>query len=262
MLLFCAIASRCAGSDAPRIATFNIRDFPRDARQIEGAFEIIDQLDAPIVAVQEITDPPAFARAASERLGPHHRFVHHEGRALHYLGVLYDSEALTLAHARTHDETRVTPNAKPVLEVRLRRAEGRAIRVFVVHLKAGGAYADVRREQLRQLAAIVAPVVESTWDEIFVLGDFNATGPDDRAALALFARTTRLEWASEALECTSYWDRSDGCRGSALDHVFLRRSPRSVRARGPCEEIGCAPADECPLFHRDVSDHCPVTIDP
>jgi hypothetical protein len=47
----------------------------------------------------------------------------------------------------------------------------------------------------------------------------------------------------------------------ALDHVFTREAPDAIDARGPCEEIGCAPGDRCPAFHREVSDHCPITID-
>ena len=32
-----------------------------------------------------------------------------------------------------------------------------------------------------------------------------------------------------------------------------------IAARGPCESVGCHPGDRCPVFHREVSDHCPVT---
>lgn len=260
LLVSCAIARRCSAPSL-RVATFNIENYPRDARQIEGAFAAIDALDAPIVAVQEITDPRAFELAARERLGDSYEFVANEGGPLQRVGVLYDRERFVLSYARTHEETQLGENGKPALEVRLRRSDrGPALRVFVVHLKAGGAYAHVRREQLRQLAPIVQEAVES-WDEIVVLGDFNATGEDDRRALAEFAHATRLTWASRDLECTSYWDRSDGCRGAALDHVFVRRAPRAIDARGPCEEIGCAPRDRCPAFHHEVSDHCPVTVD-
>ena len=97
------------------------------------------------------------------------------------------------------------------------------------------------------------------WPERLLVGATEE--PEDRATLRELALRTHLEWASEHLECTSYWNRSDGCRGAALDHVFRRERPRSVDARGPCESIGCSPGDRCPAFHREVSDHCPVTID-
>lgn len=257
-----ALGLTYCGQAAPvRVATFNIENFPRDAQQIDGAFEAIDALDAPVIAVQEITEPATFARAARDRLGDEWRFVADSGGGLQHVGVLFDAKRYTLSYARTHDETRTYEGGKPTLEVRLRpRGSGRALRVLVVHLKAGGAYAHVRREQLRQLRPIVEAAVAS-WDEVVVLGDFNATGDEDRETIARFARATGLTWASEGLRCTSYWNRSDGCRGTALDHVLTRREPEDIRARGPCESIGCDPGDRCPAFHREVSDHCPVTTD-
>ncbi len=257
LLVLGLLARACAGD--VRVATFNIESFPRDDRQVRGAFAAIGDLDAPVIAVQEITDPPVFERAAREHLGDEWRFVHDGGEQLHHVGVLYDGSRFELAYARTHDETRLEEHGKPTLEVRL-RGSGRALRLFVVHLKAGGDFAHVRREQLRRLAPIVERAVES-WDEVIVLGDFNSTGEEDRQTLARFAAATRLMWASEGLPCTSYWNRSDGCRGSALDHVLTRAEPRHIAARGPCEEIGCSPGDRCPAFHREVSDHCPVSAD-
>lgn len=244
-----------------RVATFNIENFPRDGRQVAGAFEAIEATEAPVVAVQEITEPDTFAREARARLGDEWRFVHDDGGNLQRLGVLYDGARFELAYARTHDDPQIEGRGKPLFEVRLRRVSGgRALRVFVVHLKAGGDFAHVRREQLRLLSPRIARAVDS-WDEVVLLGDFNATGDADRRELARFAERVGLEWASEPLECTSYWDRTDGCRGSALDHAFTRDDPRDISARGPCESIGCQPGQRCPLFHREVSDHCPVTLD-
>jgi endonuclease/exonuclease/phosphatase family metal-dependent hydrolase len=257
-----ALGLAYCGRAAPvRVATFNIENFPRDARQIEGAFAAIDALEAPVIAVQEITDPATFAREARERLGEEWRFVADDGGGIQRVGVLFDAERYTLAWSRTHDETRTYAGGKPTLEVRLRsRGSGRALRVLVVHLKAGGAYAHVRREQLRQLRPVVEEAVAS-WDEVVVLGDFNATGDEDRETIARFSSATGLTWASEPLRCTSYWNRNDGCRGTPLDHVLTRRVPEDIAARGPCETIGCDPGDRCPAFHREVSDHCPVTAD-
>lgn len=254
-----AVLARCSTREV-RVATFNIENYPRDTRQEHGAFAALRALDAPVVAVQEITDPAAFARAARAHLGESYRFVHDDAGNRQRVGVLYDGARFDLAYVRTHGATQLDPRDKPTLEVRLRRAGARALRLFVVHLKAGGDCAHIRREQLRQLTPIVARAVDS-WDEVIVLGDFNATGDEDRATLARFAAATGLTWASQGLACTSYWNRRDGCRGVPLDHVLTREAPRSIDARGPCEEIGCSPGDRCPAFHREVSDHCPVTVD-
>lgn len=257
LALFCLVFHRSQRSVT--VATFNIENFPRSERQVEGAFRAIGELDAPIIGVQEITDPPAFARYAQARLGESWRFVTHRNGPVQHLGVLYDSARYTLSYTRTHTETQIEGRHKPCLEVRLRpEGGGRAIRVFVLHLKAGGDFAAVRREQLRRLEPVLAEAVES-WDDLVVLGDFNATGDADREHLAALSRRLGLHWASEPLACTAYWNRRDGCRGSALDHMLTREVSVDIAARGPCERIGCEPGDRCPVFHREVSDHCPVT---
>jgi endonuclease/exonuclease/phosphatase family metal-dependent hydrolase len=93
------------------------------------------------------------------------------------------------------------------------------------------------------------------------MGDFNATGPEDRAAIFDMSERTEMVWLSESLECTSYWERPDQCEGSALDHVLVEAIPFSVAARGPCETEGCDTRESCPIFHREVSDHCPVVAE-
>ncbi|MDQ3037895.1 MAG: endonuclease/exonuclease/phosphatase family protein [Myxococcota bacterium] len=250
---------RCARAPEMAIVTFNIENFPRDERQIEGAFATLRALDVPVVAVQELIDPARFEREAQARLGEEFELVVSPVGPVRRLGVLFDGDAYALSWARAHDATRLRPNDRHVLEVRLAPHDGgRALRVLVVHLAAGGESEALRAEQLRLLLPIVRDAAASA-DELVLLGDFNSTGLPDRARLAALARDTGLTWASEGLACTSYWDRLDGCVGSALDHVFVRAAPRAIAARGPCEEFGCDRRDQCPAFHREVSDHCPIT---
>lgn len=257
LVLFCLLFGARQG---PTVATFNIENFPRDRRQIVGAFNTIASLDASVVAVQEIRDPEVFRRSARARLGESWRFVTNARGPEQRVGVLFDTNRFAFSYARDHAQTQIDGRGKPVLEVRLRPLEGgRALRVFVLHLKAGGDFAHVRREQLRQLEPVLAEATES-WDDIVVLGDFNATGDQDREVIDRLSNRLGLHWATRGLRCTSYWARRDGCLGSALDHVLTRRLPEEAAARGPCETIGCSPGDRCPAFHREVSDHCPVTV--
>ncbi len=103
--------------------------------------------------------------------------------------MLFDRRKWTLVDVTSHDETRLGATHKPTLEVRLRPADGGEIlRILVVHLKAGGANADIRAQQHLALARIIAYRSERT----VVLGDFNATSDADRASLAALARRTGL----------------------------------------------------------------------
>jgi endonuclease/exonuclease/phosphatase family metal-dependent hydrolase len=174
--------------------------------------------------------------------------------------VLYDESQAELDWSREHRTTIIDGHGRATLEAQFNLSRGDTLRVFVVHLKSGGGAHDIRREQLRRLLPALREAAGSD-DELVVLGDFNATGEADRTLLASIAEQLGLHWASESLPCTAYWKRDDGCRASALDHVLTRARPLHVTARGPCEIEGCSPGQRCPAFHREVSDHCPVTVD-
>jgi hypothetical protein len=250
------------------VATFNIENFPKSPRQEAGAFDTIRGLEVAALGVQEITDPDAFAAAARRRLGEAWRFVFAERGPTQRVGVLFDGGTFDLLSTTTHRDTEVYPGAKPTFEARLGPGAGRTsalgggevLRLLVVHLKAQGDGADLRQKQLRALRPVFAAALASG-ERVVLLGDFNATGESDRAELGALAVATGATWASEDLPCTSYWARPDGCRGSALDHVFTWAAPRRALARGPCESEGCEPGERCPIFRDEVSDHCPVVVE-
>lgn len=261
-------AQRCAPRH-PSLATFNIRDFPEREEQVSAAFEVMRSLDVPIIALQEIRNVAVFRAAAGEQLGPHWQSVfNHEpqaddGEPPRLVGLTWDERRYQLDFHVTHEDVRVKAGQRPALEVRLiPRGRGPALRVFVVHLKAGGNEGDqrLRRKQLERLWQVVGDARRS-YDEVIVLGDFNATSEADRRALAIFADETMLHWASESLACTAYWRPGGRCQGSALDHVFTSIEPRAIAAKGACERVGCEPDDVCPIEHEQISDHCPVAVE-
>jgi endonuclease/exonuclease/phosphatase family metal-dependent hydrolase len=263
LLLGFAVRGACR-DDAPavRVATFNIEDFPKDRRQIEGAFAELGKLDVDVVAVQEIVDPALFAAEAANRLGGAWQFVAESTapnttHPTHHLGVLFDRRTWTLVNTMVHDETRLGSTHKPTLEVRLRpTGGGEIIRFLVVHLKAGGENADIRAQQHLALAKIVSYRSERT----IMLGDFNATGDVDRTGIAALARRTSLVWASQDLECSAFWSRDDGCFRSRLDHVLTWQAAARVEVGGGCATHGCEWEASCPTYAKDVSDHCPVIV--
>lgn len=252
-----------------RFATFNIEHFPEGGdRQVEGAFDEIVGLDAAFVAVEEITDAPRFAAAATRRLGPAWRFVHSGAVAggdaeaafpTHHVGVLFDGARFAEVDARNHPETAFGGKGKAVLDVLLRPRDGGAlVRVLVVHLKSGSDGRDLRRRQLRGLARVLRGLPRDG-ARVVVLGDFNATEPSDRDQIAAVAAAAGLTWATEPLACSAFWDRDDGCPTSRLDHALTWAPPSTLEARGACAQ-GCERRDSCPLWSHEVSDHCPVLL--
>jgi len=258
------VALHCARSPTKqtlRFATFNIEMFPKDARQIDGAFAEIAALDAGFVGVQEIGEPELFAREAQRRLGARWHFVSIDTRPIgetrrgHHIGVLFDSRRWTMLSSRAHDETRLDRRHKPTLEVRLQSGDV-IVRVLVVHLKSNPEGREVRH---RQLAALVQ-VIRKSREKTIVLGDFNATDQGDRDDIARVASATGLVWATESLACSAFWMREDGCPRSRLDHVLTWSSPVNVHAAGACATEGCDWQQSCPIYARHVSDHCPVVV--
>lgn len=271
LLAAALVVHRCGDDDpAPparwRCATFNIENFPKHDRQIAGAFDAIAQLDAAVVAVQEILDPRLFAATARERLGPAWDFValdtspRDPPRIVQHLGVLFDRRVFELVATRSHDGTRLDGRYKPTFDVELRAvAGGEHVRVLVVHLKAGADSQPIRARQYAALRAIVAGVARPG-ARVILLGDFNATGEADRRELARLAAATGLSWTSEPLACSSFWALDDSCPRGRLDHVLTTLAATEVRAAGGCAVDGCAAQDRCPVYAEQVSDHCPVVI--
>ena len=259
LLVVLLLVFRCRDDEPAqlRIATFNIENFPKSSKQIAGAFAEIKALDAPIVAVQEITNPTVFESAAQRRLGKHWHFEFIEtGSVLeHRIGVLYDSRVVKHRKTRIHEGTMLEGQQKPVLDVEFEHA-GRRLRVLVVHLKAGGENHPLRTRQYAALRKIIAEVRQAK-QPIILLGDFNATGAADREDLA----AVDLRWLTQPLECSAFWDRDDGCPRSRLDHVLSTQAASTVRATGACATDGCTRQDSCPLYAHEVSDHCPVVVD-
>jgi exonuclease III len=255
------MADSCLGEEV-RVATFNIEDFPKSPRQVPGAFAAILESDADIVAVQEIRSTTVLKHSARALLGPEWKFVSSRRATSHRLGVLYDSEMFTVLSTKDHTELELYRGARPAFEVRLRSRDDSkvVVRVITVHLKAGSDGESVRRKQLDALEAIVRKA-RGSGDKLVVLGDFNSTSNGDQVRIGKLARAARMEWATEKIECTSYWRRNDGCVGSRLDHILTSEPVDAAVARGACETEGCDRKPQCPVYREHVSDHCPVTVD-
>ncbi len=244
-----------------KVGTFNIQNYPKSERQPAEALELVGSLEVDAMGVQEITRPHHFERAVHLHLGPEWTVLFADQDVRHRVGLIFRDDVFELLETRTHRQTAITRGARATFEVRL-RAEGalarRTLRVFVVHLKAGGDGAKIRREQLRRLRPVVEDAVASG-DEVVLLGDFNTTGASDRREVEALADAAGLRWETEAVECTSYWKRPNDCPTTPLDHILSTGGTQSVEAAGACDSFGCDADGACPTYVERVSDHCPVS---
>ena len=252
-------------SSATRFASFNIEFFPKDQRQVQESFVLIDELGASAIGLQEITDTDRFSVEAKRRLGDTWDFVYQDVVAIKakpklHIGVLYNTEVFQLERVGSRDETRIDERTQPTLQVRLlHRATGERVTMLVVHFKA---LPEGREQRIQQFAGLLRIVrdLQAHGRNLVIMGDFNATDEGDRDSLKYLSDTAGLVWATEELPCSAFWERADDCPTSRLDHIFSWKVPARVVARGGCE-LGCDTQNSCPLYRREVSDHCPVVLE-
>jgi endonuclease/exonuclease/phosphatase family metal-dependent hydrolase len=256
-----------------RLVTWNVRNFPdeSDAHHLAAR---LSELDADVVALQELRDP----KGATALLPDHVLHTSTKGgRGGQHVGIAFNPTVLDrvgepLEHASLSMDGRV----RPALSLRLRHlASGFVFDVVVVHLKATPRGHAVRGMQWPHLAQIIE---SSDAPAVFVLGDFNVTGPPggtstlELAALDEHLGQVGLRRLALALPCTAYWEgaRRDAWKEpSVLDLVWVRGPDAWEDLRthpwGPCARYACQ-AFRSPEAHPDPdllrgSDHCPVSVD-
>src|SRR5688572_24595955 len=68
VVVIAAMVAGWCGGGGVRVATFNIESFRRDRTDVARLAELLEQVDADVIAVQEIEDPGGFG-VVVERLG-------------------------------------------------------------------------------------------------------------------------------------------------------------------------------------------------
>ena len=267
---------------ALRIGTFNIERFgdPEKKTDLRRLVELLDGLDADVIAVQEIEDPAALARLAG-RLGAGRRtyapaLSRCGGTSEMRVGFLYDRARVELRGVREYPE--LDPNAEGSCTRGERPGlagefswQGTRFDLLVVHLAARGEeeFALKRRSQWRRAFAIAA-AHHARGAAVAILGDTNSTGfLDDRFGERTFieeeVQRAGMRLFTSGLGCSEYFPRDGVLVPSLLDHVVATpdfpASP-SAEVHGYCAHSDCRPLTEepKPRDHVNVSDHCPVTV--
>ncbi len=271
----------CQREPAPSFgaASFNIRSFPSRATDLDAVADRIAQVDADLIAVQEIVDPKALARVlrqASKGTDRDLRVV--LGRACRetyvQLGVVYDRNRYRLVESREQSE--IAPPGQdsckggypPVLAVAFEGPDGHRVLAMSVHLRCCGTTRNhlERRTQWAQLMASLPKLEAELGGTPFIAGDFNTTGWHDdkwgeRTFIESMAESAGLTIITRELPCTEYWEPTKGSGEfsvSTLDHVLVRGGEwEPAEVLGMCAEHECRPEDPGTEF-RTVSDHCPV----
>jgi endonuclease/exonuclease/phosphatase family metal-dependent hydrolase len=275
-----------------RIVTWNIRRYPEPSTDVDRVARILADLDADVVAVQEIVDPdavPELLRRVNDRLvrrttdGAPRRYRHvlaeTGGGGGLFVGYIYDETSVRLTGVETLTSLQMTPDLRPALLARVESLRGGLdLLILTAHTDSGTKLRDYSNRMgfLDALAGELGPR-RSEEADVVVLGDLNTmghfeegglrrvTGEEELAILDRKAREMGLARLAPTPACTEYYRG----RGSLLDHILVAAPMREVplhavaRVLGYGAEAACRPLDPetMPHDYRRVSDHCPVVID-
>ncbi len=278
-----------------RVATWNIRFFPEPSTDVERAGQILADLDADLVAVQEIADSVALRRmleqvnadltlqADDSRPDAPRRYAYvladNGGHGGQFVGYIYDEKSVRLSDPETLSTLQMTSDLRPGLFARVTsRRGGLDFQIIVMHTDSGTSDRDYQN-RLRFLDALEIELLRrrSADADIIVLGDLNTMGrlaedglprvgwDEEISDLDESAVEMGLRRLPNSPACTEYYRG----RGSFLDHILVSTAmsevPAGAEARvfGYCARANCErlDADRMPYDYAHVSDHCPVVID-
>ena len=271
---------RCSERDV-RIATFNIEMFPDMSTDFDRVAATIIDVDADVIALQEIKDelPLDWVLAeASRATGRSYQAVLSpclsDGRLITN-GIVWDASRWSLVDVRHYpglqpDGNGSCSDGQPGVLAVLDDGDGSRVAVLSVHLPALPQRYEQRRKLWPHVLEIQRRVEAELGIPVLALGDFNSTGPlDDRAAERRFidaiVDAAGYELLTADIECTEYWHPTpDAYHPSILDHVVATSGDWTpARPLGYCPRLSCrsvAASDMDPDYFS-VSDHCPVVVD-
>ncbi|HFE44515.1 MAG TPA: hypothetical protein ENJ18_03330, partial [Nannocystis exedens] len=266
---------------ALRLVTWNLRNFPGKRQDLDLLKQRLVDLDADIIAVQEIKQPKAL-----RALLPEYELLISKrgGRGHQRLGLLYKPARVELiGEPQEHDQLSLRGRVRPAFSAYLRaRGGGPDFHIVVVHLKAMTKGYSQRQQQWPMLASISRSLQQSDPkdSDLIILGDFNTTGPADgdtarelQALEAIFSEAG-LRRLPAARGCSTYWDgkRRDAWKEpSLLDLIWIGDLTEAVSADAQARAFGHCARNRCQAFRstkaypeldfETVSDHCPVILD-
>lgn len=229
-----------------RIATYNIRNFPKDVmgtvdagadaaapedvaeeplvrRSLETdlgmAVAILDKLDFDVLAVQEINDTAAFedllARLGEKNGRRYQAVFSTEWPHPQHTGIVVRSDRLRIESPKVHGEIATRPTMRAGLSARVvsKKDHGADFGMLVLHLASGDSAgrARLRAEQAAFAAKVVAERRAELADEDFVVvGDFNTARQDAEMPAfdaAMSGSESGLVRQADEPACTTYYTK-------------------------------------------------------
>ena len=246
----------------------------RSTADFEAIARYARQLDADVVALQEVDGPSAARRVFPKG----YRFCFTGAEAVQNVGFAV-RDGIPFRCGPDLVELSLDGRVRRGAELRLYPGTSAEIHLLAVHLKSGCGKRtlDVPREACAQLARQV-PVLERWIDAqaasgrpFAVLGDFNRellwdTGPPrtpDGAPRTLWSEIDDGDPPEADLVNAAEGERFVNCHpgqnfSGYIDHILLSRSLAARKVPGSFHRVTFDPAE---ALHRKLTDHCSIAVD-
>lgn len=243
-------------ADELNVATWNVKFFPLSGNStLDRVKAIVEDLDADIIAVQEIAEPEEFLALAAELDG--WQAVYSNVRFNQELGYLYKEAAFTSFGELTQlfgDDSNAFP--RQVVRVDATHVSGLEVTFMTLHLKCCGGSGS--SEQLRREAASIRlkTYIDSNLEDkaVIVLGDYNDGISEADTPFQNFKDDPNYRFADQEIGDGGEANWSYPSWPSHLDHILISNElfemVRGVQTINP--ELCVA------NYASRVSDHFPV----
>lgn len=282
-LALALLSVRACAPEPVRVATFNIEMFPNPHTDRAAVAQAIAELDAHVLALQEIVDGEAMRAVLAEAsriqgrdwrlvLGP----CGGDGFRV-TTGVAWDASRVQLVAARGYpgldpSGDGVCSSDLPATAAVVTTDGGARLSVVSIHLRPFPEHYEQRKRQWPRVLTILGALRREYGGEAIAIGDFNSTGfttgpSDERSFVERIVADADMELLTGELPCTEYWQPVppfSELLPSLLDHaVVTGGSWEEPQALGMCERLQCraTPRPAMDPRWRSVSDHCPVVVE-
>lgn len=278
-----------------RFSSYNIRNFDYDQRSHtptnkKHLVSIIDQLNADLIAVQEINDTDEFERMISNNYNGKYKTALSICGGAHSqkLGFVYNTNKFKLV--KFEEDSRVSNPANPHQESCNNGSRPLAVGTFKiidrnellvaisVHLKSGGRQSNIDKRFLQHkiINNVVKEYNAKGIKNVVIMGDFNSTeyivkGSRAKERFKESVKSMGLKDATARLSCSAYWwggAQDSKQYPSLLDHILLSpsltgKSSAKIETYGHCKKLSCqvTPESRMGVSFDEVSDHCPLVAE-
>ena len=240
-------------SDELNIVTWNIEFFPkRDALTSNLVADIVKNMDADVIAVQEINSISNFNAMADGLAGWEAQVVNLSGSL--DIGYLYKTSEVTVISNAKSVAPSVSP--RPPVEITIKHTNGLEVILLNIHLKCCGGSSNVSRRRSASIAMKTYIDNNLPNNNVMILGDFNDDIDinDDTPFSNFIDDASNYKFADADIAAGSQSNWSYPSWPSHIDHILI-----SNELFDNLTEVKTLKMNEClSNYDADVSDHRPI----